>query len=346
MKTVGIMTINSLNYGNRLQNYALQTWLSSLGYDVKTIPRVYEKKGGIKVSIKELIRFLLGTRASMFRRFNKKYIKFAKHKAYVDTIEEGLEDEFDVLIAGSDQVWNPFFDGLTGKADLLAFPTKSKKISYAASFGVDSIPDARRDSYYEALKDYSAISVREKEGTNITKEIIGRNAELMPDPTLLIGKADWVRIEKKPKCAPNKDYILLYFLGNEEPPYDDICRYYLNNTTLLFDILKPGFLGQKPHIGPAEFVWLIHHAEYVFTNSFHATVFSIIFNVPVNTYCRKGIDMSSRIKTLSIELGIEHLCDKKGTLLVNPSHDDLEFVNTRIDEMKKKAERFIKDAIE
>ena len=344
MIKIGIMTINSLNYGNRLQNYALQNWLRSMGFDVRTIKRLYDKnQTGLVSRINSFARYIAGSRAGMFFRFNRKYIKYSKHKAYVDQIEKGLESEFDVIIAGSDQVWNPNFEGLTGLADLLYFPTNSKKIAFAASFGVNAIPDSAKDIYEKALREFNSISVRENAGIEIIRDLIGKQVVLMPDPTLLLYKEQWVEIEHKPSNAPKGKYTLTYFLGNDhvEPGEVAECK---KTGGIVYDVLKPDQFGHKPAVGPAEFIWLINHAERVLTNSYHATVFSLIMHVPVKSFPRAGIDMSSRFDTLVQMFSLKDYMNSEGVLEIDAGQQS-ETINKRILERKKEAEQYIQKAV-
>ena len=161
MEKVAIVTIESFNYGNRLQNYALQEVLKSMGYVVRTVHRIYEPKT-VKIYVKRMVQNVLQTKAAKFRKFDKK-IEFSNVVLKRDEYPIGLEDRFNYFIVGSDQVWNPHYDFVAGKCDFLTFARNNQKISYAASFGVNEIPYERKFEFAEYLKNFKAISVREKQ---------------------------------------------------------------------------------------------------------------------------------------------------------------------------------------
>lgn len=347
-KKVGIMTINSLNFGNRLQNYALQTIVDRCGCEAYTIRREYSNQPkSIRKQLSYFFRRIIGTRAGLFIRFNNSFINFGEKYATSDGIQKGIEDEYDVYVAGSDQIWNPFFKGLTGTSDLLMFDTKGKKVAYAASFGVDNLPDEKKEVYAKALLDFNSISVREEAGLHIIKELIGIEAELVLDPTLLLDTNEWQEIMKRPRIVPQKDYVVVYFLGDnskQDKLRETIQIIESEQELVCYDILKKNKRGCKPAVGPSEFLWLIKNAKMVLTDSFHATVFSIIFHIPVQTYKRSGIDMNSRIVNLAEMLGLNKCFNENGTLVLN-DNSLYEIIDEKLFWAKRKSIDFLQESL-
>lgn len=300
-RRVAIVTIESNNYGNRLQNYALQEVLKSLDCEVVTLRR-NEKKKGVKSLIKGYCNTLLRTKISKFSRFNQ-VIQFSDEIIGKDSYPNGLENSYDFFVCGSDQIWNPHYDFVGGKCDFLAFAPKHKKIAYAPSFGVSMIPEEKRNQFSLWLSDIAHLSVREKAGADIIKELTGKEAQVVLDPTMLIEVDHWKSIVRKTSCIPKNKYVLVYSLGKKSKEFEDAVEYY-SKDFVCFDVRQIGRLGKEIPIGPAEFLYAIKNAEVILTDSFHCTVFSILFEKKVHAFDRTGMAMNSRIKTLFDSLGI------------------------------------------
>ena len=300
MKKIGIVTIVTINYGNRLQNYALQRVLEKLGYSVETLRRESGIKG-LKQRVKIIGQSLLHTKGAKFRSFNKN-IHFAKETVTRDDYPKDLRNSYNYFIVGSDQVWNPHYDFVAGKCDFLVFARENQKISYAASFGVSEIPSERKTEYAEYLKTFKAISVREKQGSKIVEELADKKATVVLDPTLLIDEIEWKKVEKKPLFCPNKKYVFIYALGDKTERFKDKINQ-LKKEYEIFDVRALQKNGKELPIGPSEFLYLIRNAEVILTDSFHATVFSILFHKKFITFNRSGLNMNSRIESLAELIG-------------------------------------------
>src|SRR5699024_3982219 len=229
-KKIGIITLNGyINYGNRLQNYALQETLKKFNYKVETIwiDNKKKKKDSVSKTIKlvqnpKLIlkkvyrKFYLNPlkvkRENRFRRFSDDYINETKYSISENYLPKELLNEYKYYVTGSDQVWNPFY--IKGSPlYFLTFVPESKRISYAASFGISDIPKDYIDNYTKWLSEMRSISVREKNGAEIVKTLTDRNVPVVVDPTLLLTKEDWLVITKTSKNKHEKDILLTYFLG-------------------------------------------------------------------------------------------------------------------------------------
>lgn len=298
-RKAAIVTIQSKNYGNRLQNYALQQTLKKMGFDVTTLTRI-PNKTKFKRRLKDLIHALRNkTKHEKFENFNLN-IKWSKAVLFEGDKENDWEDIYDYYIAGSDQIWNPNFD-FVGDYEYLSFADENKSISYAASFGVDMIPKEKEQHIKNLLQGFKSISVREESAVEIVKRISGRDAQLVLDPVMLLSKEEWQRVETKPNISKvNKKYIMKYFLGGESKAVDDVIDK-VGSGYEIIDI-APSSRGAEMPIGPAEFLWLIRNATFVITDSFHGSILSILFHTPfiniTRNFNKKDGNMNTRIESV------------------------------------------------
>ena len=307
---IGIITINdNNNYGNRLQNYAVQFVLKKIKLNLKTIKNDFfsnSKKLYLLRILKQ--RNYKGTysenvnRAYNFAEFNKN-IKFSDKKV---TAYSKLK-ECDYVIVGSDQVWNPTF-GRLRDVDLLTIVPGNKRIAFSASFGVNDIPDKIKPRVANELKKFKAISVREDRGKEIVEELTGRkDVEVLVDPTMLLTSEEWDKVSKKPTMLKTDKYILNYFLGElSEERRKEINRVAKENNCEVINILDKN--SPFYECGPSEFLYLEKHAFLICTDSFHSSVFAILYNTPFLVFDREQknlISMNSRLKTLLSKFKLE-----------------------------------------
>ena len=315
MKKVAIITLHGKgqrnNYGNLLQNYAVQEILKKFDFCVETIPETsaYLKNQNklklnkkIRKSIKEILNIryksLDNKRKKEFKKFEEKFIKKSKFTINKITIPKELNNSYDYFITGSDQVWNPYYN-YNSPAYFLDFCTKKKRIALSPSFGITNLPNNIKDEYTKYLNGFEYLSVREDSGRKIIEELTGKKASVLIDPTLMLSKQEWNNISIKPKKVPNKKYIMVYFLGkikNDE-------KLYLQELSKRYDLEIVNILDRKQKeyyiSSPSQFIWLIEHAELIFTDSFHGSVFSIIYKKPFIVFDRKSkFNMNSRLETL------------------------------------------------
>lgn len=344
-KKIGIVTIQSLNFGNRLQNYALQEVLKTLGFDVYTLKRYNEVpplKKRLTSRLKVCLQYCIGSKIVKFKDFDKNIV-FSRYSLGANKFPAGIFKEFDYFVTGSDQVWNPHFESV-GRCDLLCFATENQRVSYAASFGITNFPVEKIGNWGAELDKFKEISVREEAGKKIVESISHKKAQVVVDPTLLLNHTEWEKVEVKPDFMPKKPYCLVYALKEKNEAFKKRLAE-LSKDYVLVDILQKNKFGVSPKLGPGEFIYLIHHAEYILTDSFHATVFSIIFGKKVCTYSRTGIDMSSRIKTLSKVVGLQGNFDKDNTFYVEPSKDS-EVIQENLLHERERSIAFLKQAFQ
>ena len=226
MKKIAIVTMNhGYNYGNKLQNYAMKRLYEGLGFEVSTISfqpsnndKIINKVSIIKKINNKIIKIFFKkreiNRLNKFREFNTEYLNMTK-KIYNNNNYKNIDtDMFDIFSVGSDQVWNSYFWDFSSFYLLDFVKEKYKKVSYAASFGVDDIKPIYKDKFKEYLSQFKSISVREQKGKDIIKSLINKDVPVVLDPTLMLNKEEWEKFSYKPKKFPNKKYIFTYFLGN------------------------------------------------------------------------------------------------------------------------------------
>lgn len=287
-RKIGIITLNGyFNFGNRLQNYALTKVLEKKEFDVYTIWRK-NKIEILKDIIKSNLFFIKKyKRFSRFYRFSKKNMK--------EILNESNLDGLDYFVVGSDQVWNY---KLIDKDKTWFFARGGKKtISYSASLGTAEMPLEFKEKFYNMIKDYDAISVREKSGESIINSLgYSREIKTLIDPTMLLDIEDWNECIKNVKLKLPKKYIFVYFLGNISIDYKiQIEKFAKSNNCEIINILDEK--NEFYDAGPMEFVYLIKNSFMVCTDSFHASVFSFLFDIPFVIFKRFGDGISNDLYT-------------------------------------------------
>lgn len=284
-------------------------------------------------------------RTAVFKDFFDNYIGHTDFSINIDNVPKEKLQDFDFFSVGSDQVWNPTYPHTSG-IKFLSFTDRPKKLSFAPSFGISELPEYTKEPYAKWLLDFDHISVREERGAEIIKELTGKEAEVICDPTMTIPRDVWESIEKKPSFSTHKPYALTYFLGNESNRYrkyiDRVAKEKGLQVINLFDIRETEYYAA----GPQEFIYLIHHAEAVFTDSFHAAVFSIIFKKDFVVFDRieDGRSMGSRLRTLLDKFSLS--CRWYGEMSKKPFEPaDFSLTDALIEAEREKALDFIKRSI-
>ena len=279
------------NYGCLLQNYALQKVLESLGHQPKTIDylKIVISSLGVylKSWLKSFVLFFIpskrrkfakyssvGQRKDFFEIFVTRWIK--KTKSILSLDSDFLKTEkFDAIIVGSDQVWRPkFVNGLEDYYLKFAKTLPIKRISYAASFGVDEWEyTPKQTKICSALaKKFNAISVREESGVKLCKEHLGVDATWVLDPTLLLKKEDYLKLCQEIPVNSCR-FMAVYVLNlndSVKATYENIAKE--KNLDIKFFTVDT-----KATLSVPEWLAMFRDASYVVTDSFHGTVFSIIF---------------------------------------------------------------------
>lgn len=348
---IKIMTCHDVyNAGASLQAFALQTFLENNGHDVELIDykppyidfpyklslfvhpdspvKKYADRSAVVKLLYALKRYLFylpySQRKKAFDEFTRSFLNLT-HQYKSD--EELLRDvpEADTYIVGSDQVWNST-TMLNGKdpAFFLNFvPEGKRKISYAASFGADDVNDDVRDNIRAYLSSFDAISVRESSGVDIVRRL-GFGCTHVCDPVFLLSEEEW-REALDIVNGDTEPYVLIYNLTSVNSRLLQDAQYVASAKGLksysISPMKVPGVDGNFVNIGPKEFVRMIFNAEYVFTNSFHATAFSMISRKQFCTYNYHSVSNSSRMYSLLNESGMLDCLNVRNVYdaLVNPT---------------------------
>ncbi len=358
---VGIVTITEgENYGNRLQNYATQVTLEKLGCEVETVFNNYgyKKSNFVKRKLKELFVLMCdifhikgnfkinnAKRIKRFSKFNDRLINMSKFELGKGYAPKELKENYDFFITGSDQVWNPEFPS-NSEVEFLTFAKPGQRIAYSASFGISELPDSCKENYKKWINDMDYLSVREEAGAHIIKELTGRDAEVLVDPTLMLSKDEWLSIAQKPKCYKGKKYILTYFLGKmSEEVNIRLNKLARENNYEIINLLD-NMDREVYSVDPREFIWLINNAQLMCTDSFHGVVFSLIMKTPFVIFNRisKGGSMNSRIDTL---LKLFNKEERYAMDIDNKEIFNMDFsnVDSIMDGERKRAYRYLKNAM-
>lgn len=324
MKKIYILTFtDSINYGALLQAFSLQTFLKSLGNNVALIDyqnkkRMFSQVNGIK-KVRSIIwhycfewMFSNKNRIKNADIFKKEYLNLTP-KTYRNNEQlKELNSSGDIFIVGSDQVWNPS-NNANDSAYFLSFVENHKKISYAASFGTINIPDSY---YYEIQKDlleFSDISVREESARFALKKYLNIETITVLDPVFLLNSDEWITHLNIKK---NHDrYVLVYLLpGNNDVQNEIFFKAKSIAEELNVRIIS---LGKRSNsvdcldelidceCSPHKFVEYFYNAEYVVTNSFHGTAFSIVFKKDFWVVMDNAVKTrNTRIECLLDEVGL------------------------------------------
>lgn len=363
---IGIVTIQDCtNYGNRLQNYAVSLVLRrSFGCRAVSLAAYQEKpfeNSNYILWLKNKIakamcispevaekRFGNGiTRWRNFYNWNKRNIPSKYYYAHT-SLPERLNEQYDMFLAGSDQIWNYKFPGTKYNDYFLKFAEDKKKAAISGSFGVEEIPDEWRQTYIDGLSGFSHISVREDAGAKIVKDLIGKEVPVLVDPVMLLSQKEWRKVAKKPRVDTSKPYILKYYLGDEAEE-EKIDSWAKENGYEVYELLNDR-IAELYSAGPGEFVSLIANASLVASDSFHCVAFSIIFRRPFVVYARLGPGnyMTSRLDTLLGKFGFQrrwkHLltpdeylaCDYSGVddIMAMEQEKALNYIQTVLDSVK------------
>lgn len=373
MKEIGIITFHaSYNYGSVLQAYALQNTIASLkncnceiiNFAVPAQAEMYSlfrKNDGFKNICKNIITLfykykIRKLRNEAFYKFINTVLKLSKEKySSMLALEEG-KLKYNIFICGSDQIWNVGIKDFD-YSYFLPFVKGAKKIAYAPSFGGNNpFQDIQvKEKVKGYLEDFYALSVRENKGKEILKEMTSKKVSVVLDPTLLLQKKDWDVI-----CSERiikRDYIFFYSIDYNSAVVKMVKKISKRlglPVVILFTTsaaLKTLFSGFKvaENEAPEEFISLVKYAKLVLSNSFHGTVFSIIYRKPF--YVLRGnyngkVNSDNRLTTLLKKFNLQNR-----ELNINTEDSDISFnidysnSEASIEEERKKSMDYLLSAI-
>lgn len=365
---IGILTLPlHTNYGGILQAYALQKVLKDMGHKVWTIDResktsclikllsivkrilyrIFKReKNRIRVwpTIKEERIILKNTNRFIKENINATPKILSNHDFYL------LEKyHFDSIVVGSDQVWRPTYSPCLSNyfLDFAKQWKKIKRIAYAASFGVDNWEFSKDQTIKCAslAQCFDAISVREDSAINLCKEYLDVDAIHVLDPTMLLTKEDYIRLVEKDNIPKSKGSLMTYVL-DQSPEKEDIVQNIAKELNLIpFSVMPENTYSEvgNKHIStciyPTVTEWIrgFMDAEYVVTDSFHGTVFSIIFNKPfitIGNHYRGMTRFTSLLKIFGLQ---ERLIASSEELTEEKMNTPINF--TRINQIKESEQK-------
>lgn len=369
------------NYGGMLQAFATVSMLERRGIDYELIR--YEKDYGLGFVIRSLPRLLNGVllndkKELLFRKLGyrrhpdvaaKDSCRMAMFEAFkeefftrVSPIFHGygeLQDgakRYDAVMSGSDQLWSPA--GLpTNFYNLMFVPDAVRKVSYASSFGVSAIPWYQRSRTAEYLSRFEFVSMRERRGAEMVRELTGRKVPVVLDPVFNFDAREWCsQLELKPPV--DGPYILAYFLGSNPKSRAAVSEFATKNNIKIvalrhmdqFVEADECFGDEAPYnVGPREFLGYLSGASYVCTDSFHGACFSIIFEREFAVFNRYNdlskVSKNSRIDTLCESFGLEgRRCNKSlDEILTKPI--DYSVVMNKLSEHRRITDVYLNKAL-
>jgi len=369
---VGIATIHKIaNFGSVLQTYALQRCVLALGHDCEVIDYIYpnsyhQQKTNVNIKKTHYFRKIINILCSLMTKQTKRELLFEKfindniilseHQYKTIGSMHASPPNYDIYVSGSDQVWNPKYlkEDTTYLLDFA--PLKSKRISYASSFGNSYFDQQYAALYKKHLSAFTHISVREDSGIKIVRDLTNKHSQHVLDPSLLLTSKEWAKLATNPKVKHK--YILCYFLGYtfNPQPYADILAKYIKKITgykLIFitpDIYKvfDPTIRTIYDAGPKEFLGWFANAEIILTSSFHGTSFSVIFNKPFFSLIDNKPNLDCRQKSLLMKLNLNNQLISINSPLPDLSHLNINYdsVNKLLDIERKKSLDFLSNALE
>ena len=380
MKRVAICTLfhKNYNYGGSLQGLALQNVLRDMGLDAYLV--TYNDKANknpiyttllsrctqysfieICCKIKEIltatthseIKAKIKPRIELFDRFISN--NFYMTDLYSDGSLSLLEKEFDVIISGSDQVWNP---NAVRKLYLQDFSVSNgtKKVAYAASISRNKLNNKEAKIMIPCIEKFDAIGVREKTASDILGSFGIKDAKIVLDPTMLLSVDEWNNVAAP--CFVTEPYVLVYSFS-DCPFKDSLSDFYIkkNMKVVFIPYAKQKYnsfdnncdLIPMWNVGPAEFLSLIKNSEFVYTDSFHGSVFSILFNKQFAVYERDKsgtTSKNSRMYDLLSIFGLDSRMIRDDHKKVLENKIDFSNVNEILEKKRIESWTWLKDAVD
>lgn len=381
---IGIMTSNAAfldNYGAVLQAFAMTSQLEMWGdtpeiinYQYSTGEQIVSAEYSVDRSVKARLKYIFSDEVSirqkvlyrcarnkrelqteLFRQFVKKNIPIDLHGVITYDDLKNQKLKYDCLICGSDQVWNPLIHSKRNDPGFfLQFGSETcKRIAYAPSFGISVLPDEAKTNLKEYTDRFDALSVREKSGAEIMSGVCGRDVPVVLDPTMMADPSVWKKFDKMPVGMPNQ-YILVYRFGRMAYMEKQIKHIASELKLPVLEIpvsIESYGKGSKLlfGVGPEEFVSLIRNAKMVLTDSFHASVFSILNHTPFYTFLRQGKNeennMNSRMENLLEMVGLQDRLIYPDSEILEVSEIDYQNADEILTKKREASQEYLQSAL-
>lgn len=353
------------NLGNVLQRYALTRTLEDYGFEVTHFckkPPKHLTEPPIKTWIKLPIKYVLARlgsekfrlqllerrREKRFRQFQDKFTPRKIFMTYTEAVNAPKSewDKYSYAVTGSDQVWHNW--SLTPdelRCYYLEFMPREKRVCYAPSFGFTSFTDDDRELHRKGLEGFCRLSCREQEMQPMIRTLTGQEAELVLDPTLLLTRKQWQDVASKPEYNVPERYVLCYFLGEITSEY----RQAINDMAGGFPVINVYDNKDMTHYvtHPGELVYLFEHADFVVTDSFHGTAFSVNFGKNFLVFRRvqeSFTDMFGRIESILTNTGLMNHVYEPG-MSSRPDDFDSESVGEKLGALREKSLKYLRECL-
>lgn len=321
-KKIGIFTFYRYNYGAFLQAYALRQYLENLGYNAELVYYDYSIFGIPSINTHNPVSFAKTLAVAMLRYHKRK----EKYKCFGESVKRVLKESqryrsikklcknlnYDILLTGSDQVFNPNLAPKGYYVRMLDFPLSNniKKASYAASIGLDKYPTKYEDDFRRCLSSFDAISVREKQAKQLIEQYTDKKILQHLDPTFLLNKEQWETFSQNLPEQINKPFIFVHILKRQPELIEFAehlsaklgCKILMSDQR---DVFKNAIKLDKL-LSPEQFIRAIMSAQYVVTNSFHGMVLSINLKQRVRIFVPETAP--ARIKDILDNFKLNRLC--------------------------------------
>ena len=373
MKT-GLVTFYHIHhYGAALQAAATERAVETLGHECEIIDyfvnqdnALFRRPTGLGSAAADAHTALhyqaLKTRYERFEQFSRDHLRISAHR-YLSAAElRQAQLPYDAILSGSDQIWNPkiFPNGHFDPVFFGAFSDR-RKIAYAPSFGIPKVPEDMEQELRSYLDAFSHLSVRERQGQAIVTEVTGQTVPVVLDPTLLLTAEQWSAAASRHMVAQGgrqaltpQGYILCYCI-NRPGALAPYIQEFARRSGL--PVVQLCGIRQKVHpkarcildAGPAEFLELFENAAFVFTNSFHGTVFSTQFRVPFFTAvspAELADPESSRTFSLLSRLGLSNRIVGQGSTDALETPVDWDAVEPRLLAARAASLEYLRAALE
>jgi hypothetical protein len=386
MRVAIVSCYDKINYGSMLQAYATQAYLDSAGVTNITLDRsglaneiavgrrryyrqnllnvsLYRAKAGfvfhrLRQRLSPAFAAKIDHRRTAFSEFSSKHFRLSPKASSFSALSEYCT-QFDAVVLGSDQLWLPV--NIAGDYFTLSFvPTSVKRIAYATSFGIAQLPETYKGRARNFLSKFDSISVREESGKRIIDGLLDRPVEVVVDPTMLLTPDQWQTVEADASVIPAEPYVLCYFLGKNvwnrqcaqklaaERGCKIVALIHLDEY-VAYDETYADFTPFD--VGPGGFVKLVRNASYVCTDSFHGTVFSILFRRQFFCFRRHesvgSESTNSRLDTLLGRLGlVERIVERRECFDAEIDRTvDYGPVGENVSALRSQSEYFLKRAL-
>lgn len=371
MKVCVITFCDNGNYGSELQAIAMNEFLKEQNHEVTFVKIKYKNRllRALQVMYIKVKDFYFACfdneyrdmRSSLLKNGKKKMVissslrlkikKLVNEMINVEVLNIGkFRNKFDCYICGSDQIWSPAYIPFNKNLYLCSIIAE-KKIAYAPSFGINTLPNYHIKKAIPLINEFKYLSVREVEGASLIQQYADKKANVVVDPTLLVNSSIWNQMaDLYNENNIHGDYVFCYFLGEISSKVKEKIRDYSNGARIIMVPYKNNvdFDMEYLEANPAEFLSLIKKAKYIFTDSFHGTVFSIIFKKNFTVFKRNyddNLNQTSRILSLLNKINLGD-CYCEAIDIFSPNNSiDYEEVDIMLNELKNNSIEFLKNAL-